>query len=236
MGFDHDLPLFLCLGGEVKPPLHCLAPAGKQIERRVFQGAACITQADRLTEGCRVPMHSPLHIQLHQLAYVEAELDVGDSTAGIGLAAGTRTQWHWGTWPGTASPPRPGAARGQPPGSPGRTGTSCRVTATHWKCLMMREGSVISLGMWVTINVRATWGRRRGRGWGWGPQAILQLSCSHQIMLHGHIFCGTDGEGMCAKGKGSGAILHSGGGRGRCRTHSLGPLVDVPPARRQRRA
>lgn len=41
-----------------------------------------------------------------------------------------------------------------------------RHAATHWKCLMIREGSVISLGMWVTISVRATWGRRRGRGCG----------------------------------------------------------------------
>lgn len=36
--------------------------------------------------------------------------------------------------------------------------------ATHWKCLMISEGSVISLGMWVTISVRATWGKRRGKG------------------------------------------------------------------------
>lgn len=68
------------------------------------------------------------------------------------------------------------------------------------------------------------------------PTGILQLSCSHQIVLHDHICCDTDGEGMCAAGTGSGTILHSDGGRGRCRTHSLGPLVDVPPARRQRRA
>lgn len=36
--------------------------------------------------------------------------------------------------------------------------------ATHWKCLMMSEGSVISLGIWVTMSVRATWGKRRGKG------------------------------------------------------------------------
>lgn len=39
-------------------------------------------------------MHSPLCIQLHQLAHVEAELNIGDSAAGIGLAASTGAWWH----------------------------------------------------------------------------------------------------------------------------------------------
>lgn len=39
-------------------------------------------------------MHSPLCIQLHQLAHVKAELDVGDGATGISLTAGTGTRWH----------------------------------------------------------------------------------------------------------------------------------------------
>lgn len=39
-------------------------------------------------------MHSPLRIQLHQLAHVKAELDIGDGAAGISLAASTGAWWH----------------------------------------------------------------------------------------------------------------------------------------------
>lgn len=38
VSFDHDLPLLLCLGGEIKPPLHCFAPARKPIAK-VMWGA-----------------------------------------------------------------------------------------------------------------------------------------------------------------------------------------------------
>lgn len=98
-------------------------------------------------------MHSPLCIQLHQLAHVKAELDIGDGAAGISLAASTGIRWHQ---------------------QPGDRDTPCHLPATHparlwhmathWKCLMISEGSVISLGMWVTISVRATLGKRRGKG------------------------------------------------------------------------
>lgn len=104
VGFDHDLSLFLCLGGEVKPSLHCLTPAGKQ-RGRFF----CLHQTDRY----RVPMYSPLCIQLHQLAHIEAELYVGDSAAGIGLTVGTWTWWHQRTVTGiqTTFPLLPREAR-----------------------------------------------------------------------------------------------------------------------------
>ena len=103
VGFDHDLALFLCLGGEVKPPLHCLTPAGKPTGAWVVQEASD-RQTDRLcpltwwagavhppAEAMETCRHSPLHIQLHQLAHIEAELDVGDGAAGISLTAGTGT-------------------------------------------------------------------------------------------------------------------------------------------------
>lgn len=98
-------------------------------------------------------MHSPLCIQLHQLAHVEAELNIGDGAAGISLAASTGAWWHQ----------EPGD-RESPCHLPASPPAMLWYSATHWKCLMISEGSVISLGMWVTISVRATWGKRRGKG------------------------------------------------------------------------
>lgn len=48
-------------------------------------------------------MHSPLRIQLHQLAHIEAELDIGHGAAGISLTAGTGIWWHQD--PGDADSP-----------------------------------------------------------------------------------------------------------------------------------
>jgi len=125
--------------------------------------------------------HSPLRIQLHQLAHVEAELDVGDGAAGISLAAGTRAQWH--REPGDRhSPCHPPASR------PARL----RHTATHWKCLMIREGSVISLGMWVTISVRATWGRRAERAAGQGVFGTSRCRPAHPLTGRAEARWGTD--------------------------------------------
>lgn len=77
MGLDQDLALLLGFGGKVKPPLHGLAPATAEIPEAQTEGG-----------GWGVGASLPLCVQPHQLVHVEAETNVGDGAAGVGLAVG----------------------------------------------------------------------------------------------------------------------------------------------------
>lgn len=89
MGLDHDLPLLLRFRGKIQPALHRFAPATSNILRQEFRSGnernCVVTNLQKVTV--------PLKVQPHQLVDIEAEADVGDSAAGVGLT-GERSRMY----------------------------------------------------------------------------------------------------------------------------------------------
>lgn len=114
-------------------------------------------------------MHSPLRIQLHQLAHIEAELDIGHGAAGISLTAGTGIWWH--QEPGDADSPCH-----LPASHPGK------VAVHHYSLKMLNDkGRVCDLlGDVGNHQCPGNLGEEKGqKGWvGGGLRAISLPSCS----------------------------------------------------------
>lgn len=81
MGLDQNLAVLLGLGGKVQPPLHGFTSARQRLQTSEEPRLAFV-------KGYRGAKKVPFSVESHQLVDVEAEANVRDGAAGVGLTAG----------------------------------------------------------------------------------------------------------------------------------------------------